>query len=73
MLNTIIDVIKKIHGEFSAEEIISMFENFFYEKMIIDITAIKDYLDLKTIQSLSINLDSRKLIFVNEELKLKFF
>ena len=28
-----IDVIKKIQGEFSADEIVSMFENFFYEKM----------------------------------------
>lgn len=59
-----IDVIKKIQGEFSAEEIISMFENFFYEKMIIDITAIKDYIDLKKIQSLSINLDSNKIILL---------
>lgn len=57
-----IDVIKKIQGEFSAEEIVSMFENFFYEKMILDITAIKDYSDLKNMQSLSMNLDSNKLI-----------
>lgn len=57
-----IDVIKKIQGEFSAEEIVSMFENFFYEKMILDITAIKDYDELKNIQNLSINLDSNKLI-----------
>ena len=59
-----IDVIKKVHGVFSVEEIISMFENFFYEKMIVDITAIKDYADLKNIQSLSINLDSNKLILL---------
>lgn len=59
-----IDVIKKIKGEFSSEEIVSMFENFFYEKIIIDITAIKDYHDLKNIQSLSINLDSSKLILL---------
>ena len=59
-----IDVIKKIKGEFSTDEIVSMFENFFYEKMIIDITAIKDYLDLKNIQNISINLDSSKIIFL---------
>jgi len=59
-----IDVIKKIQGEFSVQEIISMFENFFYEKMIIDITAIKDYMDLKNVQSLSIGLDSSKLILL---------
>ena len=59
-----IDVIKKVQGEFSAEEIVSMFENFFYEKLILDITAIKDYTELKNIQSLSINLDSNKLIIL---------
>lgn len=59
-----IDVIKKVQGEFSADEIVSMFENFFYEKMILDITAIKDYTDLKNIQNLSINLDANKLILL---------
>ncbi len=59
-----IDVIKKIKGQFSTDEIISMFENFFYEKMILDITAIKDYTDLKNIQNLSINLDTSKLIIL---------
>ena len=39
-----IDVIKKIQGEFSVEEIISIFENFFYQRMILDITALKIYL-----------------------------
>jgi len=59
-----IDVIKKVQGVFSTEEIVSMFENFFYENIIIDITAIKDYQDLKNIQSLSINLDANKLILL---------
>ena len=59
-----IDVIKKIQGEFSADEIVSMFENFFYEKMILDITAIKDYDDFKNIQSLAMNLDANKLIIL---------
>lgn len=59
-----IDVIKKVQGEFSAEEIVSMFENFFYEKLILDITAIKDYSELKNIQNLSINLDANKLIIL---------
>ena len=44
-----IDVIKKVQGEFSANEIISMFGNFFYQRMILDITAIKDYKDIKNI------------------------
>ena len=63
-----IDVIKKIQGEFSADEIVSMFENFFYEKMILDITAIKDYDDFKNIQSLAMNLDADKLIILLSQL-----
>ena len=59
-----IDVIKKVTGEFSSSDIVSMFGNFFYEKMILDITAIKDYDDLKNIQNLSMNLDSNKLILL---------
>lgn len=57
-----IDVIKKVQGEFSANEIISMFGNFFYQRMILDITAIKDYKDIKNIQNLSMHLDVNKLI-----------
>ena len=35
-----IDVIKSIHGGFSVDELIAQFSNFYYNKMIIDITAI---------------------------------
>ena len=59
-----IDVIKKVKGEFQAEEIVSMFENFFYERIIVDVTAIKDYEDLKNIQTLSMNLNSNKMILL---------
>ena len=48
-----IDVIKKIQGEFSVEEIISIFENFFYQRMILDITAIKDYANISNILCVS--------------------
>lgn len=57
-----IDVIKKVHGEYTADEIISMFENLFYSKMILDITAVKDYKDAKNIQKISMSLDADKLI-----------
>ena len=58
MLETLqIDVIKSINGEFDADEIISTFQNFFFQRMILDITAIKDYKDIKNIQRLSISLD----------------
>ena len=36
-----IDVIKSINGEFSVDELVQQFQSFYYNKMIIDITAIK--------------------------------
>ncbi len=57
-----IDIIKKLNGEFSIDEIVSVFGNLFYDKMIIDITAIKDYKDIKNLQNLPIHFDANKLI-----------
>ena len=59
-----IDIIKEINGEFSADEIISTFQNFFYQRMILDITAIKDYKDIKNLQKLSISLNMEKVILL---------
>ena len=41
--NLDIDVIKSISGEYEVGELIAMFENFFYDKMILDVTAISNY------------------------------
>ena len=38
-----IEVMKAINGEFEVDEIIDMFSNFYYQMMILDITAIKNY------------------------------
>ena len=51
-----IDVIKKLEGEFSVDEIVETFKNFFFQRMILDITALKDYKDIKTLQKLSLSL-----------------
>lgn len=59
-----IDVIKTLNGEFEAEEIISTFSNFFFNKMFIDITAIKNYENISNIQKLSMNLNIEKVIFL---------
>ena len=56
------DVIKKVQGEYTVDELVSMFSNFFYQKMIIDITAIKGYEDIKNLQNLCIHFDVTKLI-----------
>ena len=62
-----IDIIKSLNGEFDVEEIISTFQNFFYQRMILDITALKNYKDIKTLQKLSIALDMDKVILVLDD------
>lgn len=59
-----IDVSKKLDGEFEVEEIIDNFSNYFFNKMIIDITAVKNYKNFNTLQKLSINLNIEKIIFL---------
>ena len=62
-----IDVIKSINGEFTVDELIAQFSNFYYNKMIIDITAIKGYQDIKVIQNLSVNFDMSKVILLLDD------
>lgn len=59
-----IEVIKKLEGEFTVDEIIETFKNFFFNKMILDVTALKDYKNIKTLQQLSLSLDMDKLILL---------
>lgn len=62
-----IDIIKNLNGEFSVDEIISTFQNFFYQRMILDITAIKNYRDIKNLQKLSMALDMDKVILILDD------
>lgn len=59
-----IEVIKKLDGEFTVDEIIETFKNFFFQKMILDITALKDYKNIKTLQQLSLSLDMDRVILL---------
>ena len=59
-----IDVIKSLNGEFTVDEIIETFKNFFFQRMILDITALKGYKDIKTLQKLSLSLDMDRLILL---------
>ncbi len=62
-----IDVIKRLNGEFEVDDLIAQFENFFFQRMILDITAIKDYKDIKNLQKLSISLDMDKVILLLDD------
>lgn len=59
-----VDIIKKLDGEYTIDEIISTFKNFYFQRMIVDITALKDYKDIKVLQKLSIALDMDKIILL---------
>jgi len=68
MLATLdIDVIKSINGEYEVEQLAEMFTNFYFNKMIIDITAIKDYQNTKVIQKLSVNFEPSKIILLLDD------
>lgn len=62
--NLSIEVIKRLDGEHSIDEIVETFQNFFFNKMIIDITAIKDYSNPSVLQKLSSSFDMNKVILL---------
>ena len=65
LLNSLdVDTIKSISGEFTVDEIIGTFSNFFFNRMFLDITAIKEYMNIANIQKLSMNLEMDKVILL---------
>jgi len=64
LANLSIDIIKTVNGEFTADEIVEQFSNFFFGRMILDLTALKDYKDLRNLQKISISLAVEKIIIV---------
>lgn len=68
--NLDIDVIKNITGSYDAREIVGMFRDFFFNKMILDVTAIKEYDNADSYQVLAQQLDPEKVIlFIPENNK----
>ena len=67
LANLDIDVIKSISGEYDVSEIVEMFKSFFYSKMILDVTSLKKYNDIKTYEVLTKGLDADKIIFLLPE------
>jgi len=67
LANLNIDVIKNLNGVFSVEDIGTQFRNFYYNKMILDITAIENYEDVNTVQELSVALDMSKVVLLLDD------
>lgn len=65
--NLPIEVMKKEEGVFQADDIIEKFKNLYFQRMILDITAISNYQDITNLQKLSINLDMDKVILVLDD------
>lgn len=65
--NLDIDIIKTLNGEFAVDDLVSQFTNFYFNKMVLDITALKDYQNIETIQSLSLNMDVSNIILLLDD------
>lgn len=63
MANLDVDIIKSITGAYSSNELVEMFKNFFYSKMVLDVTAIKNYNNILEYKTLADGLDADKIIF----------
>ena len=59
-----IETLKTLNGEFTVDEIIEQFKVLFFQRMILDITAIKDYKNIENLQKLAISLDADKIIIL---------
>ena len=61
-----IDIIKRIDGQYDLNDLLSKFVNLYFNKMIIDITSIKDYENPQVITTLGQSVDpSRVIILLN--------
>ncbi len=67
LANLDIDIIKSLNGEYEATELVEMFKSFFYSKMILDVTAIKNYNELDPYEIISKGLVADKIIFLLPE------
>lgn len=62
-----IEVIKKIEGEYDAEELGNAFKNFYFQRMVLDITSIKDYKNIENLRKLSVMIDMDKVILLLDD------
>lgn len=62
--NLDIEVIKSISGEYDVDELVAMFKDFFFDRMILDITSIKNYKNISNIQKIAMELGEDKIILI---------
>ena len=62
-----IEVTKSLEGVYNVDEIIDTFANFNYDKMILDITSIRDYQNTDNLQKLTMNINMDNVILLLED------
>ena len=62
-----LEVMKSLEGVFNVDEIIDTFANFYYDKMILDITAIRDYQNTDNLQKLAMNINMENVILLLDD------
>lgn len=67
LANLDVDIIKSVSGSYEVAEIIEMFKNFFYSRMILDVTAIRNYQEFHVYELLAKGLNPEKIIFLLPE------
>ena len=62
-----LEVMKTMEGVYNVDEIIDTFTNFYYDKMILDITAIRDYQNTDNLQKLAMNINMENVIVLLDD------
>lgn len=67
LLGLNLEVMKSLEGVYNVDEIIDTFANFYYDKMILDITSIRDYQNADNLQKLTMNINMDNVILLLED------
>lgn len=59
-----IEIMMRIDGQYSIRELLSKFVNLYFNKMIIDITSIKNYTDIHVLNELAKAVDPNRVILL---------
>lgn len=62
-----LEVMKALEGTYNVDEIIDTFTNLYYDKMILDITAIRDYQNFDNLQKLAMNINMDNVIILLDD------
>ena len=62
-----IEIMKSLEGVYNVDELIDTFTNFYFDKMILDITSIRDYQNVDNLQKLAMNINMENVILLLDD------